>query len=86
MPENDRLGGRLDEINLEFAEREATPKLLMKLSIQLHLPGLSLLNTVYFLRYSVLIGLDLLFVTGYTRPICSRALVGVRIKLRSMKP
>ena len=49
MPENDRLGGCLDEINLEFVEREATPKLLMKLSIQLHLSGLSLSNTVSFL-------------------------------------
>jgi hypothetical protein len=37
MPENDRLGGCLNEIDLEFVEREATPQLLMKLSIQLHL-------------------------------------------------
>ena len=37
MSENDRLSGCLDEINLEFVEREATPPLLMKLSIQLHL-------------------------------------------------
>jgi transposase-like protein len=50
MPENDRLSGCLDEINLEFVEREATPKLLMKLSIQLHLAGLSLSNTVSFLE------------------------------------
>ena len=50
MPENDRLSGCLDEINLEFVEREATPKLLMKLSIQLHLAGLSLSNTVLFLE------------------------------------
>jgi len=49
MPENDRLGGCLDEIDLEFVEREATPRLLMKLSIQLHLAGLSLSNTVSFL-------------------------------------
>ena len=48
MPENDRLGGCLDEIDLEFVEREATPRLLMKLSIQLHLAGLSLSNTVSF--------------------------------------
>lgn len=46
MPEIDRLNGYLDEINLEFVEREATPRLLMKLSIQLHLAGLSLSNTV----------------------------------------
>jgi len=50
MPENDRLSGCLDEINVEFVEREATPRLLMKLSIQLHLAGLSLSNTVSFLE------------------------------------
>jgi len=50
MPENARHSGCLDEINLEFVEREATPKLLMKLSIQLHLAGLSLSNTVSFLE------------------------------------
>ena len=50
MPENARLNGCLDEINLEFVEREATPRLLMKLSIQLHLAGLSLSNTVSILE------------------------------------
>jgi len=50
MPENDRLDGCLDEINLEFVERGATPRLLMKLSIQLLLSGLSLSNTVSFLE------------------------------------
>jgi len=50
VPENHRLSGCLDDINLEFVEREATPKLLMKLSIQLHLAGLSLSNTVSFLE------------------------------------
>ncbi|MDL0119331.1 IS6 family transposase [Halobacterium salinarum] len=50
MPENDRLNGYLDEINLEFVEREATPRLLMKLSIQLHLAGLLLSNTVSILE------------------------------------
>ena len=47
MPENDRLSGCLDEINLDFVEREATPKLLMKLSIWLHVALLSLPNTVF---------------------------------------
>jgi transposase-like protein len=42
----------LDEIELDFVEREATPRLLMKLSIQLHLAGLSLSNTVSFLDRS----------------------------------
>ena len=50
MPENDRLNGCLEEINLAFVEREATPRLLMKLSIQLHLAGLSLSNTVSILE------------------------------------
>ena len=50
MPENDRLSGCLDEINVEFVEREATPRLLMKLSIQLHLAGLLLSNTVLILE------------------------------------
>jgi len=50
MPENARLNGCLDEINLDFVEREATPRLLMKLSIQLHLTGLSLSNTVSILE------------------------------------
>ncbi|WP_247009449.1 IS6 family transposase [Halorientalis litorea] len=49
MPKTDRLNGCLDQIELEFVEREATPQLLMKLSIQLHLAGLSLSNTVSFL-------------------------------------
>ena len=46
MPENARLGGCLNEIDLDSVEREATPRLLMKLSIQLHLTELSLSNTV----------------------------------------
>jgi len=49
MPENDRLNGCLNQIELAFVEREATPRLLMKLSIQLHLAGLSLSNTVSIL-------------------------------------
>jgi transposase-like protein len=50
MPENARLNGNLDEIDLEFVERKATPRFLMKLSIQLHLAGLSLSNTVSILE------------------------------------
>jgi len=49
MSKNARLNGCLDEIELGFVEREATPKLLMKLGIQLHLAGLSLSNTVSIL-------------------------------------
>ena len=50
MPKTTRLSGCLDEINLEFVDREATSRLLMKLSIQLHLAGLSLSNTVSILE------------------------------------
>ena len=50
MPKNARLDGCLDQIDLDFVEREATPRLLMKLSIQLHLAGLSLSNTVSILE------------------------------------
>jgi len=50
MPENDRLSGCLDEIKLDFVEREATPKLLIKLSIQIYLSGLSLWNIVSFIE------------------------------------
>ena len=50
MPENDRLNGCLDKIELDFVEREATPRLLMKLDIQLHLAGLSLSNTVSIVK------------------------------------
>jgi len=50
MLENDRLSGSLNEIELGFVEREATPKLLMKLSVQLHFVVLSLSNTVSILE------------------------------------
>ena len=46
MEECGRLSGSIDQIELDFVEREATPDFLMKLSIQLHLSGLSLSNTV----------------------------------------
>src|SRR6056297_1514336 len=46
MLENRRLNGSIDQIELGFVEREATPEFLMKLSIQLHLSGLSLSNTI----------------------------------------
>ena len=50
MPENARLIGSIDQIDVEFVEREATPELLMKLGIQLHLTGLSLSNIVSILE------------------------------------
>ncbi len=50
MPENTRLSGSIDQIELGFVEREAIPRLLMKLGIQLHLASLSLSNTVSILE------------------------------------
>ena len=50
MPKSTGLNDCLDEIDLDFVEREATTRLLIKLSIQLHLVGLSLSNTVSILE------------------------------------
>ena len=50
MPENTRLSGSIARIDLWFIQREATPRVLMKLSIQLHLAVLSLSNTVSILE------------------------------------
>ncbi|WP_248898173.1 IS6 family transposase [Haloplanus halobius] len=50
MPENASFNGCIDRIELGFVEREATPRLLMKLSIQLHLAGISLSNTISILE------------------------------------
>jgi transposase-like protein len=55
MHKNARFNRRLDEIELGFVEREATPRLLMKLGIQLHLAGLSLSNTISLLE---ILGVD----------------------------
>ncbi len=52
MTENTRIKGSIGQIKLGFVESEATPRLLMKLSIQLHLAGLSLSNTVSVLEIS----------------------------------
>ena len=41
-----RLSGRSDWIELDFVERERTPRQLMKLGIRHHLAGLSLSNTI----------------------------------------
>jgi putative transposase len=50
MPENTSLSGSIDQTDLEFIERDSTPRFLMKLGIQLHLAGLSLSNTVSVLE------------------------------------
>ena len=46
MQEISRLSGSNNAIELDFVEREATPKEMMELAIDLHLGGLSLSNTV----------------------------------------
>jgi len=50
MLKDDRLDSCSTGIDLEFVKCEATPQLPMKLSIQSHLAGLSLSNTVSFLE------------------------------------
>jgi len=47
MPENASLTGCFDRIDLAFVEQEATLRVLMKLSIQLHLAGLSFSNSMF---------------------------------------
>ncbi len=46
MAEIGRLSGRSDWIDLDFVERERTPRRLMKLGVRLHFAVLSLSNTV----------------------------------------
>jgi hypothetical protein len=65
-----------------FVEREANPKFLMKLSIQLHLADLSLSILFQYLVYSVSKELDRPFTTGFTRLIYSPEPGGVRVRLQ----
>jgi putative transposase len=50
MPENTRLSGSIGQFDLDSVGREATPQLLMKLNIQLHLTEISVSNTVFILE------------------------------------
>ncbi len=50
MPENARISGHRDWIDLEFVERERTPDPALALGIQSHVAGLSLSNTVGLLE------------------------------------
>ena len=49
MPETSRFVGGNDWIELEFVEREETPRELMKVGIHLHAAELSLSDTVSIL-------------------------------------
>lgn len=51
MPEFTRLDGDCDGIDLDFVERESTPRSFVALGIRAHLAGLSLSNTVKFLKW-----------------------------------
>jgi putative transposase len=50
MSETERLSGCNDWIDLEFVERERTPRQIIEVGIQLHLAGLSLSNTKQYLE------------------------------------
>ena len=85
MPENEHFSYYLEEINLGFVEQEATPKLLMKLSIQIHLTRLVLSNNIILLIYMMVIGFDPPFTIEFTEPIYSQKLTQARITFRLMK-
>jgi len=46
MSVNTRLRSSIDQIELDFVEREATPKFLMKLDVPFHFAALSISQTV----------------------------------------
>jgi putative transposase len=50
MPKIERLGGRTRWIDLEFIERERTPREIVEVGIHLHVAGLSLSNTKQILE------------------------------------
>ncbi len=85
MPKNAGLGGSLDQIDLDFVEGEATPRLLMKLSIQLHWLDCHFRILSQFLRYSVSNALDQLSIIGFTKQIYSPNMDRHRITLRLTK-
>jgi transposase-like protein len=86
MPKTAGFNGWLDDIELKFVEREATPRLLMKLSIQLHLAGLSLSNTVSFLEIFGVSRARSTVHNWFTRQLYSPNLAGPRTTLRLTKP
>jgi hypothetical protein len=86
MPENTRLSGSIDQIELGSVEREATPKLLMKLVFSSILLFYHFRIPSRFLRYSVSVALDPPFTIGVTKQSYSQKPVGIRITSRSMRP
>ena len=82
MPENTRLSGSIDQIELGFVEREATPQLLMKLGIQLHFAFLSFSDIVSIIEIFGVSRVDPPLTTGFIRQSYSPKLVVVRITSR----
>ena len=85
MPENASLSGSIDQINLDFVEREATPQLLIKLSIQLHLLECHYRILSQVFRYSVSNALDQAYIIGLTKQIYSPKMGDRRITLQLTK-
>lgn len=73
------LNGYLDDIDVGVVEREATPKLFMKLDMQLNRAILSFLNTISILYLFSVERHVLQLTTRFTRPIDSPRLVAVWI-------
>jgi len=86
MPGNARLSPSISQIDLDFVEREATPRLLMKLSFQPILLVSRFQILFIFSNYSVLNGHDQPSTTGLIKTIHSQNLGKVRITSRLMRP
>jgi len=85
MPEITRLSGSIDRTDLDLIEREATPRFLMKLGIQLHLAGLSLSNIVSIFDIFDVDRARSTVHIRFTRRNYSRNLVSRRLTLRLMR-
>lgn len=70
MPENARLSSNIAQFELDFVKREATPRLLMKPSIQHLLAAVSSSNT-FFSNYLVFNAHVRRFIIGFTKLIYS---------------
>jgi len=86
MPEFDRLDGSGIGIELDFVEREQTPREFIELSIQHQLCQLPFSDTISVLEFSVSNGRARLFTIGSKRLIYSRQTVPSRIISHSTRP
>jgi len=85
MPKNAGLSSTFDQIDLDSVEREATPELLMKLGVRLHLAELSLSNTVSVLEVFGVQCARSTVHNWFTRQIYSLKMGDLRITLRLTK-